>query len=346
MGGSERDRRHSSSGRKHKKSHKHDRKHKHSRKDERKKSSKTKYHLKSTRSTSGAVKLDLGNIRGIVPDRRLDFEVDYFQYHNHLRLFLFVSKDQTSFEDLTSDETHKIFNKFCQLYNMGELEEVYYHADLPDDLMRQVKRTNHSWKFKTSETERKALDYVKSGVKRHTEWNQGSDEGNRGEYDMERETKKSKPLEVSKKNQDDYTEDNRAKSRLERKIDNRKLKDRVRVANEEMHGIGEKKHGRERQLELKREQSFKQHAVAKQKDDLACGTEVSDMDIYGGSDDFKVALNREKKLKARLKEKKEARIEELRQKEDEKRQNMLQMLGLTNLHPGAKITIAPRNDSK
>ena len=304
------------------------------------------------------IDFDIGKLHGrqLQPDQELNCEVDYFHYHNHLRLYLYLSGNGVSFEDLTSEEAHKMFEKFCGLYNAGKLEEIYYRssADLPDDLMRQVKRTNHKWKFNTSETERKALNHVKSGVKQQTEW----DHQNRKNTDDGRDStrfnatdvkvKKQDTSKISRKSRNDdddvIVEKERLRNRLQRKTEAKRLKDRVKVSNEEMHGIGGKKYGRDRQIELKREQSFKQHAATRQRDEMVGGIEVSDADIYGESTDFKTALNREKKLKARLADKKAARLQELQHKEDEKRQNMLKTLGLANMQPGAKITIAPRND--
>mmetsp|Transcript_15479 Transcript_15479/g.24035 ORF Transcript_15479/g.24035 Transcript_15479/m.24035 type:complete len:117 (+) Transcript_15479:853-1203(+) len=106
-----------------------------------------------------------------------------------------------------------------------------------------------------------------------------------------------------------------------------------------------KTHGHERKLEKRREQSTKQHGSAAQKEEAAFGgVEVSDRYIYAGSDDYKRALDREKKMKERLKAKKANRLQELEAKERDKQSNMLKSLGLSNIKPGQKISIAPRND--
>jgi len=287
--------------------------------------------------------IDLGPVRRDKPANELNPTDDYFQYHNHLRLFIHFTKGGTSFEDLTSEETHKYFKSFCSLYNGGKLEEAYYLPELPDELMNVVKRTNHYWNFRTSETERKTLTMVREGVKKQTEWSERKSSRTPLEFNLPgtqcRVIEQKKSLEREEEN-----EEKRLRQKIRNKTVNKQLTDRVKVAQEEL-GFGEKKYGREREIELKREQSFKQHAAFKQKESDTVGPEISDRDIYGGGDDFKAAFNKEKMFKAKFREKKAARIQELQAKEEERRKNMLQQLGLSHIEPGNKITIAPRNDS-
>ena len=53
----------------------------------------------------------------------------------------------------------------------------------------------------------------------------------------------------------------------------------------------------------------------------------------------------ERLRRERIEADKAARTSELLAKEAEKQKKMLEMLGLTGVKPGQKITIAPRNDS-
>jgi len=100
---------------------------------------------------------------------KIDEEKDYFAFHNHLRLYLYRSSGRC-FEDLSSDETHEAFQRFCDKYNQGELEKSFYDAELPEEAMEQCKRTKHAWKFKTSVAEEKSLNVIKSGVKLQTQY--------------------------------------------------------------------------------------------------------------------------------------------------------------------------------
>jgi len=109
----------------------------------------------------------IGLILNTPPASILNSTNDYFAFHNHLRLFLYRSEGKY-FEDLSSDETHEAFEKFCSKYNNGELEQAYYNQDLPEEALEQCKRTKHAWKFKTSAAEEKSLDVIISGVKKQT----------------------------------------------------------------------------------------------------------------------------------------------------------------------------------
>ena len=44
------------------------------------------------------------------------------------------------------------FQEFCAVYNDGQLEEAYYNdgdaSKLPQNAMKECKRTKHDWKFK------------------------------------------------------------------------------------------------------------------------------------------------------------------------------------------------------
>lgn len=112
----------------------------------------------------------LGPVRGTLPDVRLDPEQDYFAYHSHLRLYLYRNCGGILFDDLDSDENHRRFSSFVKAYNAGELPETYYLTPLPEAALEECGRTRHQWTFKTSREERDALDSVKRGVKKQTEY--------------------------------------------------------------------------------------------------------------------------------------------------------------------------------
>lgn len=285
-------------------------------------------------------KLELGPARDAPPEIMLDEETDYFRYHNHLRIYL--ATKGLAFEELNTQRTHEYFIKFCKLYNRGELPQSFYLSDLPDDTLQDAKRTNHKWGFKTTETERKTLDYVKSGVKKQTEYNNSG-----GVEASVTKGQHSVTLQAVKGDDGNASDDDgkRVLQKVGRKQEHRRLKERIKLSNEEMGYAEGKTHGHERKLEKRREQSTKQHGSAAQKEESAFGgVIISDGDIYGRTDDYKRALDREKKMKERLKSKKALRLQELESKERDKQSNMLKSLGLSNIKPGQKISIAPRND--
>lgn len=73
--------------------------------------------------------------------------------------------------------------------------------------------------------------------------------------------------------------------------------------------------------------------------------ELTDDALYGeGQSSFSDTLRREKARTARRQEQKNKRVTELQQKEKEKQEEMLKMLGLSDIKAGQKITIAPRKD--
>ena len=65
----------------------------------------------------------------------------------------------------------------------------------------------------------------------------------------------------------------------------------------------------------------------------------------GGEISYEEAVANERLRRERKEADKAARTSELLAKEAEKQKKMLEMLGLTGVKPGQKITIAPRNDS-
>ena len=142
----------------------------------------------------------------------------------------------------------------------------------------------------------------------------------------------------------DYRDDHRRRmtpdERLIQRREDRLLKERVQVANEELTGIGKQDY-RERQLEKKRQQSDRMHGASRDKGE---GEVLDDDAIYGDRDQasFRSALEREKRRKEKKQEHRQNRIEELQTKEEERKKNMLKMLGLEGVKE--KIKIAPRKD--
>ena len=112
---------------------------------------------------------DIGTIRDAKPTTDITSS-DYFSYHNHFRLYLY--RNGSYFEDLSSSESKKAFQKFCAKFNDGKLEQGYYEKELSKQALEQCKRTKHSWNFKTNATEEMSLSQIKDGVRKQTEYKQ------------------------------------------------------------------------------------------------------------------------------------------------------------------------------
>ena len=280
----------------------------------------------------------LGDIRGSPPLELLDVEKDYFTFHQHLWVFL-NREEGVAFNDLSSDEAHKAFKRFVKRYNAGDLEVAYYDG-LPSEAIEECKTTNHTWKFSTSETERRSLQYLQEGVRKQTEYEGGKE----GPVAARREAPSSSETNVARL---PTSERKRLtpEERLTERTANRRLREHVRTTEEEL--LGGRKDGRERQIEKRKEKAAAIHGAARDQEDARMGgIELNDDAIYGSGDgDFKNALARERQRNAQRQQKKQDRVAELKKKEQEKQEAMIKALGLTGVIPGQKIKIAPRNDT-
>ena len=294
--------------------------------------------------------VSMGQISHEVPMKLLDTDIDYFAYNSHLRIFLY-RKYGVCFEDLTSDESHAAFEEFVTFYNNGNLELDYYSSSLPQEALGQCLRTKYQWKFRTNKLEEQSLEMVRAGVKKQTEYSEnGINTG------------------VLIPSRRDVDGDNNEHPALHRSSDDiaaqrqsdKRHRERIVLANVEIHGIESKPdHGWERAREKKQQMSAKLHGAARDRDGDA-GIELDDDAIYGaggfdggrgrgrsrgGEISYEEAVANERLRRERVEADKAARTSELLAKEAEKQKKMLEMLGLTGVKPGQKITIAPRNDS-
>jgi hypothetical protein len=256
-------------------------------------------------------------------------------------------EEGAAFNDLTSDQAHAAFGRFAQSFNVGHLETPYYDAEFPPPVLEECKTTKHSWSFQTTATERKGLVILQQGVRTQTEYKKAAPtEEDAAKIKMTTKAGPSaKPASQAPPPEADRSFHQRKtpQEHLEERRSNKRLRDHVRNAQEEL--TGGPKDFRERQLEKKKDQATKLHGAAKDKED---GTmELSDAALYGGEDkqSFQSALAREKQRKAQREDRRTSRIDELKEKERERQENMLKTLGLDGLKAGQKITIAPRKDT-
>ena len=322
-------------------------KRKHSRRDDssdddehaRKKSSKR---ATTSKRVDKSTLYPMGDPVGSAPATLIDPETDYFTYHQEFWVYLF-REEGVRFNDMQSDEARAAFARFAKMYNTGKLEAPYYDNPplFPPQVLEESKTTRHEWGFQTTATERKGLEQLQEGVRRLTQYREGDEsQGDRAiqstsinNNDMARKLDQG-PSERRHKTPEEQLEEHRA---------NRRLKDSIRTAQEEVTGGA--KDFRERQMEKKREQADRMHGAARDKEESGAGVELSDAAVYGDGDrSFKQALAQERQSKAKREAMRNARVEELKQKEQERQSNMLKMLGLDAVQPGHKIQIAPRKD--
>lgn len=314
------------------------------RKSDSRKDDKKKHRKESRKSESRAkVKVDksrlsnLGERVGRAPEKLLDAENDYFQYHQHLWVYLYREEGKT-FNELSSDEARKAFARFVERYNLGDLEAAYYNRNgLPPDALEETKTTRHAWSFHTTETENRSLHMVQEGVRKQTDYretNQKATGTDVGKNSVEEPAVAPTRVEIAPQ-----------RSAASRQVDravNRRMRDHTLEAADDIGGG--KKHGRERQLEKRKEVGDRTHAASRERDSAY---EINDEALYGDKDksSFESALERQRRWKAKQEETKTNRLAELKKKEEGKREAMLKSLGLSGIKPGEKIKIAPRPES-
>lgn len=283
--------------------------------------------------------ISMGEPLGRDPETTIDKEKDYFSYHNEFWIYLF-REEGIFFNDLDTDQARSAFGRFAKEYNAGRLEEPYYTRSFPNEVIEESKTTKHSWGFKTTTAERKGLGDLQKGIRRQTEYNEkktGQATQNHDVRNLEKNLESNQvscaPVESLKRNRFPT-----AQERTENRRDNKKWKDRVKLTHEELTG-GSKDH-RERQLEKKREQSAKIHGAHRDKE--AASVELSDAALYGGNDSLEATRARLMHNKKKRSTHQSNRIQVLQAKEEERKNNMLKMLGLENLQGKKKLEIAPR----
>lgn len=279
---------------------------------------------KSDRKKPGNCLISLGEPLGSPPEKLLDPEQDYFAYHEHLWVYMY-REHSLAFNDMTAEETRKAFRTFVEKYNSGELAKGYYAEKLPAGVLEESKTTNHSWSFKISESEGRSLQSIEAGVRKQTEY--------RDPNAPPKDQSAAPTREEGKPSPDEWVR--------ERTV-NRRLKEHVRVAEEEFSGG--RKEGRERQIEKRRETGARIHGAAKDREAAAGVPDIPDDTLYEGDD--RKQLARAKERAAKRQESRGSRLTELQAKEKERQEAMFKQLGLGNMKPGQKITIQPRKDGE
>lgn len=298
------------------------------------KGSKNRSYLNSI-SVDKAKLYPLGDIRGQPPTHLLNIDDDYFAYHQQFWVYLFREK-QVAFNDLSSEQAREAFQEFVKDYNAGNLESGYYlETGLPSEAYDEIKTTQHKWGLKISDREGKSLQMLHQGIRKQTEYS------NKPIHDSQNATTGSKDEGIDEMPRRHV--DEKDHSSTNRRVVDRRLREHVRVVEEEL--LGGKKDGRERQFEKKKEIGARIHGPARDREDYV-QPDLSDDMIYGsGESDFRKSVAIQKQRERQIEEKKLARITELKAKEEHKQREMLKILGLSDrIAPGEKVTIRPRND--
>ncbi len=304
---------------------------------------------------------------------KLDAQSDYFSHNVHLRLYLYRNYG-IYFEDLTSSESRCAFAEFTKLYNSGMLEEAYYSNNLPQEAVDQCSRTKHKWTFRTNTLEEQSLELVRAGVRKQTEYSAAANLGTStmtgkkllgvpsGAAIAATITRQGNTSTTNNDHQRQQQPDY-AQTVASRKQANRAHSERIKLANEEIHGVrgGKADTGWERMREKKMERTEKLHGAHRDRESDAW--ELNDDDIYGtapsgagcggkrrgggrGDVSFEEALAQERQYRERKEAESAARRAGLLEKEAERQKKMFDALGLSGMmKPGEKITIAPRNDT-
>jgi hypothetical protein len=310
-----------------------------------------KHRKKSKRGTVAPQKPDksklhsMGDAFGRAPDTLINPETDYFTYHQEFSIYLY-REEGIRFNDLTSEEAREAFGRFSKQYNSGKLEAPYYDnpPTFPPQVLDESKTTQHKWAFQTSETERRGLVQLQEGVRRLTQYKDDKAESSlAGTKSTNKGVAKGPSIGPAPNDAEHHRPQQKTpEERVEERRTNRRLREHVRTAQEDVTGGA--KDFRERQIEKRKDQAARIHGAARDKEE-GTGVELNDDAVYGqGDSSFQTTLARQRQSKARREEKRNSRVEELQNKERERQENMLKMLGLDAVKPGQKISIAPRKD--
>ena len=69
---------------------------------------------------------------------------DYFMKSEHFRCWLKLLKD-ISFDNLTSERSHELFEEFVKKYNSRKLPSMYYQKEVPIEVRDMCIKTVHKW---------------------------------------------------------------------------------------------------------------------------------------------------------------------------------------------------------
>ncbi|KAI8831880.1 hypothetical protein BJ741DRAFT_615585 [Chytriomyces cf. hyalinus JEL632] len=209
---------------------------------------------------------------------------------------------------LSSSESHRLFDKFAKRWNKGSLEKKYYDGIAATDLAAN-ERSKHVWKFKVSADDEaklvEAKDSVASmtvsatGLTANTKKDRNAGPSNNsagGALERRDESHRGNSRFAPPEGEDMDDEDRKRYMSGMRKKEAKSFESRK---NADLEDLAPKSTGREAQID-------KRKAVnAYHKQERDTDVALKDSDLMGGGDSFAAHLEREKKRKERMQERRQ-----------------------------------------
>ena len=140
--------------------------------------------------------------------------------------------------------------------------------------IEESKTTTHKWAFQTNSTEKESLHLIGEGVRKQTKY-----ESAKADLpSASAASAKPAPAGPEPSGRSRIS----AEERVAERVANRRLRDHVRTAEDEIT-CGRKDPGQEPQMEKKKEKSAALRGSARDREDMGGGVELGDADLYGGS---------------------------------------------------------------
>ncbi|KAJ3267104.1 hypothetical protein HDU77_005306 [Chytriomyces hyalinus] len=211
---------------------------------------------------------------------------------------------------LSSSESHRLFDKFAKRWNKGSLEKKYYDGIAATDLAAN-ERSKHVWKFKVSADDEAKLVEAKDSVASMTvsatgltsttkkgDRNSGpaNSSGGGGASERRDESHRGNSRFAPPDGEDMDDEDRKRYMSGMRKKEAKSFESRK---NADLEDLAPKSTGREAQID-------KRKAInAYHKQERDTDVALKDSDLMGGGDSFAAHLQREKKRKERMQERRQ-----------------------------------------
>ncbi|KAJ3238511.1 hypothetical protein HDU81_007607 [Chytriomyces hyalinus] len=209
---------------------------------------------------------------------------------------------------LSSSESHRLFDKFVKRWNKGSLEKKYYDGIAATDLAAN-ERSKHVWKFKVSADDEaklvEAKDSVASmtvsatGLTATTKRDRTAGPANNGASERRDESHRGGQGNSRFAPPDGEDMDDEDRKRYMSGMRKKEAKSFESRKNADLEDLAPKSTGREAQID-------KRKAInAYHKQERDTDVALKDSDLMGGGDSFAAHLEREKKRKERMQERRQ-----------------------------------------
>ncbi|CAM9095243.1 unnamed protein product [Phaeothamnion confervicola] len=267
---------------------------------------------------------------------------DYFTKSREFRVWLLRNKKR-AFEDLSSEETHEMFEKFVGKWNMGSLEPMFYSSAIPQSLVDEACKTHHKWGFVSRITGRDAafLEQQKAEAAASDAAAAAVAANGRAASAAGPEAGGCSGVSSTDAGAADAAEVGAAA----RTADRKRRRERDAALLDE---YAPKETGREAAVDRRRTAADRLHGAGRDREDLQDGLSgQKGLDVMGGGggkdeEEFRRRLARDQGARQRREAGQAERVREAERLEAEKRAAFLAQMGIV---PGqGKITIKPRSD--